>query len=155
MKLPSLTIISLTALLMVGCSQTNISQQPDTQTPVKTAASKPSANNTSQSGVFQDGEHPTKGIVKVITKNGKPYLEFDASFKTDSGPDLFVILHKDKTLPISGIKEKDYTSIAPLTKTSGTQQYAIPEGVDLKKYQSVAIWCRKFNATFGYAPLSI
>ncbi len=155
MKSPSLMIISLTALLMVGCSQNNISQQPDSQTPVETTASKPVAKNTSQSGVFQDGEHPTQGIVKVITKNGKSYLEFDASFKTDSGPDLFVILHKDKKLPISGIKETDYTSIAPLTKTSGTQQYAIPQGVDLKKYQSVAIWCRKFNATFGYAPLKV
>ena len=156
MKFPSLTIISLTALLMLGCSQANVSQQPEeTQTPVKTATPKPSADNTSKSGAFQDGEHPTKGMVKVITKNGKPYLEFDANFKTDSGPDLFVILHKDKTLPITGIKEADYTSIAPLIKTSGTQQYAIPEGVNLKKYQSVAIWCRKFNATFGYAPLSI
>ncbi|MDJ0618773.1 MAG: DM13 domain-containing protein [Calothrix sp. MO_192.B10] len=155
MKLPSFTAASLTALLIVGCSQTDISQQPDTQTPVATIASKPASSNASGSGIFQDGEHPTTGTVKVTTENGQSYLEFGANFQTDSGPDLFVILHRDKTLPIYGIKEADYTSIAPLKKTSGTQRYAIPEGVDLKQFQSVAIWCRQFNATFGYARLSV
>ncbi|MDJ0800916.1 MAG: DM13 domain-containing protein [Calothrix sp. MO_167.B12] len=155
MKLPSFTAASLTALLIVDCSQTDISQQPDTQAPVATIVSKPASSNASGSGIFQDREHPTKGTVKVITENGQSYLEFAANFQTDNGPDLFVILHREQTLPIYSIKETDYTSIAPLKKTSGTQRYAIPEGVDLKQFQSVAIWCRQFNATFGYAPLSI
>ncbi|MCJ8280435.1 MAG: DM13 domain-containing protein, partial [Rivularia sp. ALOHA_DT_140] len=97
--------------------------------------------------------HPTKGTASIITENGKKYIQFDDKFKSDSGPDLFVILHKDDKLPITGIKEADYVSIAPLKNTNGSQKYEIPKNIDVSKFKSVAIWCRKFNATFGYAVL--
>ncbi|NJL10535.1 MAG: DM13 domain-containing protein [Calothrix sp. SM1_7_51] len=93
-------------------------------------------------------------MVKLVTENGKRYLEFDKNFKTDKGPDLFVILHKNATLPNSGIKEKDYVSIARLQATNGNQRYAIPNNVNLADFRSVAIWCRQFNATFGFATLN-
>lgn len=38
--------------------------------------------------------------------------------------------------------------------TSGAQRYALADNVNLADFRSVAVWCRKFNATFGYAPLS-
>lgn len=53
-------------------------------------------------------------MVSVVTENGKKYIELDEAFKTDNGPDLFVILHRSKKPPISGIKEEDYVSIGRL-----------------------------------------
>jgi hypothetical protein len=88
-----------------------------------------------------------------VTENGKRYLELDEAFKTDNGPDLFVILYRSEKPPIYGIKEKNYVSISRLQKVSGTQRYGIPAGVNLADFGSVAIWCRQFNATFGFAPL--
>ena len=173
MKFKSLVVLSLVALLTVGCSTQEVSQQPQTeaqtQTQVQTqvqpqaqpqtqpqtqttAANNPLPGAANVSGTFQSAEHPTQGGVKVVKENGKNYLEFDENFKTDSGPDLFVILHRNDTLPINGIKEKDYVSIARLKNTSGTQRYEIPQNLNLADFKSVAVWCRQFNATFGYAP---
>lgn len=66
---------------------------------------------------------------------------------------MYVILYRFEKPPISGIKEKDYVSIAQLQKITGNQRYALPNNVNLQEFKSVAIWCRKFNATFGYAIL--
>jgi Electron transfer DM13 len=149
MKFKHLAIVSIIAVISISCANENTSKQTDTK-------ATPQANVASSSGgvgAFKAGEHPTQGKVKVVTEEGKRYLEFDQNFKTDKGPDLYVILHRSDAPPQSGIKEKDYVSIAKLQKTSGTQRYALPEAVKLGEFKSVAIWCRKFNATFGYAAL--
>ena len=36
----------------------------------------------------------------------------------------------------------------------GDQNYELPAEVDLTKYQSVIIWCRRFGVNFGTAPLN-
>ncbi len=154
MKFKYVAVISIVTLLSVGCANIESqSQQSETPSQVENIAETPVATSVEASGNFIDAEHPTKGTASVITENGKKYIQFDEKFKSDNGPDLFVIVHKDDKLPITGIKEADYVSIAPLKSTNGTQKYEIPENVDLAKFKSVAIWCRKFNATFGYAVL--
>ncbi|MBE9211911.1 DM13 domain-containing protein [Plectonema cf. radiosum LEGE 06105] len=151
MKFKYVAVLGMVVLLSVGC--TNVESQAETQPQVETVAETPATASVQASGTFQDAEHPTKGTASIITENGKKYIQFDDQFKSDSGPDLFVILHKDDKLPITGIKEADYVTIAPLKSTSGTQKYEIPENVDLANFKSVAVWCRQFNATFGYAVL--
>ncbi|NJP12089.1 MAG: DM13 domain-containing protein [Leptolyngbyaceae cyanobacterium RU_5_1] len=112
-----------------------------------------------KSGSFRAGEHPTTGGARIVEIGGKRFVELDGNFKTDAGPDLFVILHRSRNVigstkpPAYSINEGDYVSLAPLRKTNGTQRYAIPANVKLDNYGSVAIWCRKFNATFGAAAL--
>jgi len=157
MKLQHITVLAIVTSLNLGLNlasvETALSSQQGNQTHLTTTVTK-IAIQPSQTAMFQAGEHPTKGNIRVITYQGKRYLEFDKSFKTDNGPDLFVILHRDRTVPIYGIKEKDYKSIARLQKTKGTQRYAIPDNVNLADFKSVAVWCRKFNATFGFATLN-
>jgi len=152
MKFKYVAVVGIVAVLTIGCSNVE-SQQSQTQPQAETVAQTPSADSVQASGTFIDAEHPTKGTASIITENGKKYIQFDDKFKSDDGPDLFVILHKDDKLPITGIKEADYVSIAPLKSTNGSQKYEIPENVDVSNFKSVAIWCRKFNATFGYAVL--
>jgi len=151
MKFKYIAVLGIVALLSVGC--TNVESQAETQPQAQTVAETPAVGSVQASGTFQDAEHPTKGTASIITENGKKYIQFDHQFKSDSGPDLFVILHKDDKLPITGIKQADYVTIAPLKSTSGTQKYEIPKNVDIAKFKSVAVWCRQFNATFGYAVL--
>ncbi len=154
MKFKYAAVLSIVALITVGCGNVESrSQQPETSPAVETVAETPAAGSVQSSGAFIDAEHPTKGNASIITENGKKYIQFDNQFKSDNGPDLFVILHKDDKLPITGIKEADYVSIAPLKSTNGVQKYEIPENVDVSNFKSVAIWCREFNATFGYAVL--
>ncbi|UKO96503.1 DM13 domain-containing protein [Nostoc sp. UHCC 0870] len=149
MQWKHLVILAIVTTVTIGCTREESSNQVDTQTSTTTTATSPSA----KAGNFQNGGHPTKGKVTVVTEQGKQYLEFDQNFKTDNGPDLFVILHNSDAPPISGIKEKDYVTLAPLQKISGNQRYALTTNIKLANYKSVAIWCRKFNTTFGYATL--
>ncbi|BCL38487.1 DM13 domain-containing protein [Nostoc sp. MS1] len=145
MKYKSLIIIGCIAILNVGCTNQN---QTVTQTP--TATTVASANI--KAGAFQSAAHPTQGQVTLVKEAGKNYLEFNQDFKTDLGPDLQVILTRSEK-PASGVKDGDYIRIARLQKTSGTQRYALPDSVNLQEFKSVAVWCRLFNATFGYAVL--
>jgi hypothetical protein len=158
MKLGHITILTIIASLNLGLNlgsaEPAFSQETGNQSHSTSAVTKVATRQPDLTGSFQSGEHPSQGNIRIITHEGKRYLEFDKSFKTDNGPDLFVILHRNRTVPIYGIKEKDYTSIARLKKTKGTQRYMIPNNVNLADFKSVAVWCRKFNATFGFATLN-
>lgn len=104
------------------------------------------------SGSFIGVDHPTQGQVNIIEENGIKYLEISSNFKTDRGPDLKVILHNSSTVNAQ-VQEGEYVNLGKLQAFQGSQRYKLPQDLDLNGYQSVAIWCEKFNVTFGYAPL--
>ncbi|KST68611.1 DM13 domain-containing protein [Mastigocoleus testarum] len=161
----------MATVAIIGCTQ----QQAVTQTTSPSDESTVTASSSSadsltkettqtskalSSGTFVDGEHPTSGTVRIVKKDGKHILELDSAFKTSTtGPDLVVILHRLPDVigstkpPAYPINEGDYVILAPLQKYSGAQSYEIPKNINLKEFQSAAIWCRKFNATFGAAKL--
>jgi hypothetical protein len=93
------------------------------------------------------------GIALWTTWQMQQILIDSKTFKSDMGPDLPIILHRDATLPKGGLKKPDYVTLSRLQKVSGTQRYVIPNNVNLANFRTVAVWCRMFNATFGYALL--
>lgn len=154
------------SLLTFGCAaEVPNSQSADPASPTATEA-QPETQSTNEqdaikSGTFIAGEHATEGTVRIVTQNGKPFLELDQAFKTfDMGPDLVVILHRSDDVlgstkpPSYPLQAGDYVILAPLQKFSGAQTYSIPENINLEDYKSAVIWCRQFNATFGTARLS-
>jgi hypothetical protein len=161
----TLASLSMATVTIFGCTQKNT--VTPTTSPV--AASPSPANSTTETaqtakvlrtGTFVDGEHPTSGTASLVEKDGKRILELDEAFKTSaSGPDLVVVLHRlpdvigSTTPPAYPINEGDYVILAPLQEYSGAQSYTIPDNINLEDFQSAAIWCRKFNATFGAARL--
>ncbi|NQV10188.1 MAG: DM13 domain-containing protein [Cyanobacteria bacterium] len=113
-----------------------------------------------RSGSFVSGEHPTKGAAQLVKENNKYRLDLNQDFSTStSGPDLVVVLHRKADViastipPAFPINEADYVLLAPLKSYSGAQSYPIPESINLDEFKSAAIWCRRFNATFGSATL--
>jgi Electron transfer DM13 len=137
--------------MMVICTQTT--QMSNSDRPLQLAA-------TLKSGTFVRGEQATRGGATIVTKNGRSFLQLDSAFKTSNqGPDLVVVLHRSGNVlgttqaPNYALKGGDYVVLSRLKKYSGTQSYAIPANINLANYRSVAIWCRKFNATFGVAQL--
>ena len=131
---------------------------------VKTEATKPPNSNkvyviaeastaiASGSFVTVEQDHPTEGGARIVEEDGKRYLEIDESFTTAEGPDVQVVMYKDSDVPVN-LEEENYLTIAPLQSFSGTQRYELPEELSLDEYQAVAVWCREFNVTFGYASL--
>lgn len=168
--------LGLVMLTVLGCAaQVAVEPSPAepsvAATPESAAASPPSPPAASsaaiatspgvlKSGTFVSGEHPTQGAAQIVTENGQRFLEFGDDFRTDSGPDLTVILHRSgdvigsTTPPAYAIREGDYVVLAELQRTRGAQRYAIPDRVNLDEFNSAAVWCRRFNATFGAAGLS-
>ena len=110
------------------------------------------ATATPQPFVTVEQEKDTTGTASVVTENGQTYIVFDDAFDTARGPDVQVVLHTGATVPVS-IDEADYVTLATLQSFEGGQRYLVPANIDVNDYQTVAIWCREFNVTFGYAPL--
>lgn len=95
---------------------------------------------------------PVKGIVSIQPdRNGDHYLLFKNDFETVMAPDLRVILHKE-IIPQS-YNSANSIDLAPLAKIKGQQIYKLPKGIDIKQFQSIIVWCRQFNVTFGTAAL--
>ncbi|MFM9266169.1 DM13 domain-containing protein [Tychonema sp. BBK16] len=152
-----------TAIASSGTSETTpttAAASPPTGPAISSTTAQATKTKVLNSGTFVDGEHPTKGTVRIVQKGNQRILELDRAFQTStSGPDLVVILHKSPDVigstvpPAYPIKEGDYVFIAPLKSYSGAQSYVIPANIKSEDFASAAIWCRKFNATFGAARL--
>lgn len=155
MKLKYLPILAIT--LIYGCT----TEASVTQTPAKPAIAINTNTQNIKSGTFVAGEHDTTGGARIVSENGKNYLELDANFKTSNlGPDLYVILHRSDDVlastkpPAHPLKAGDYVILSRLQNYSGAQRYAIASNIEFANYQSAVIWCRLLNATFGTAKLS-
>lgn len=108
-------------------------------------------------GTFVAAEQPTAGTAQIVVgEDGTRYLEFSPQFSTsEQGPDLHVLLDPAATPPQGYSMETSgrHFNLGALQSYSGAQRYPIPDVVNLADYQSVVIWCRMANATFGYAAL--
>jgi hypothetical protein len=93
-----------------------------------------------------DGIHNAEGLAKVIVLDeGNSILRLE-NFRATNGPDLYVYLSTDKSA-------SDFVSLGRLKGNIGNQNYEIPEGTELSKYDTVLIWCRAFSVLFGSAKL--
>ena len=93
-----------------------------------------------------DGFHNAEGVAKIIQlADGTDILRLE-NFKATNGPDLYVYLSTDKT-------NADIVNLGRLKGNIGNQNYLIPAGTDLTKYNTALIWCRAFSVIFGSAEL--
>ncbi|MGB0855924.1 MAG: DM13 domain-containing protein [Nitrosopumilus sp.] len=91
--------------------------------------------------------HNAEGTAKVITYDDwSQKLQFGSNFKSTPGPDIYVYLATDD-------KASDFVSLGKIQNNDGAQEYAIPVGTDLNKYDKVLIWCQAFGVLFGTADL--
>jgi hypothetical protein len=93
-----------------------------------------------------DGFHNAEGVAKIIQlADGTDILRLE-NFKATNGPDLYVYLSTDKT-------NADIVNLGRLKGNIGNQNYLIPVGTDITKYNTALIWCRAFSVIFGSAQL--
>jgi hypothetical protein len=129
-------------LLPLANAQENTQQNKDVKTVV--------------TGTFHGKVHQTSGRATVYQDaDGKMVLRL-TNFKTSNGPDVHVILIAAKDADDDANFLKSDTARVELGKLKGNegdQNYEIPKGTDLSKFQTVSIYCERFNANFGAAPL--
>jgi Electron transfer DM13 len=118
-------------------------QQEKTQNTITTAS-------TLRTGSFVgvgDGIHNAEGEAKIISfQDGDKNILRLENLRVTNGPDLYVYLATDKTT-------SDFVNVGKLKANNGNQNYEIPAGTDLTKYDTVLIWCRPFSVLFGSAEL--
>ena len=88
--------------------------------------------------------HNAAGKVTIEKSEGGNLVLTMSDIKIDKVPDGRVYLAKDG----------DYTKgieIGLLKKFTGTVQFPVPAGTNPDEYDSVVIWCKKFNVGIGRA----
>ena len=94
-----------------------------------------------------DGIHDAQGIAKAIPVEGGANVLRLEDLVVTNGPDLYVYLSTDKSA-------SDFVNLGRLKANIGNQNYPIPDGTDMSKYDTVLIWCRAFSVLFGSAELT-
>lgn len=109
-----------------------------------------------ETGTFHGKVHKTAGRATIYRESDGRLLLRLTNFRTSNGPDVHVVLiaAKDADDDANFLKNStEKVELGTLKGNEGDQNYDIPAGTDLKKFQTVSIYCERFNANFGAAPL--
>jgi hypothetical protein len=97
-----------------------------------------------------DPIHYGSGKVSVFEKT----VFLEADFEVGPGPKYHVYL-----VPRANIRQNSdvpntmFVDLGRLRAFKGSQRYEVPAGVDLRKFQSVVIWCETFGVLISPADL--
>lgn len=97
------------------------------------------------SGTFAGaGDHKARG---TFTLTGSS-LEIADGFEVEKAPDIYVVLSKGAT-----VADASSLNLGKLRSLKGKQSYAIPASASLDAYDTVVLWCRKYNVNMGTGPI--
>ncbi|MFD7659895.1 DM13 domain-containing protein [Actinosynnema sp. NPDC059797] len=116
-------------------------------------AARPEGPVVVASGPFRSLEHATTGSASLVRLPGGGHaVQFEA-LDTSDGPDLYVYLSTQPAEAGEAAFGSGFTNLGKLKANRGNQVYEVPAGADLSAVRSVVIWCQRFSAGFGVAPL--
>jgi electron transfer DM13 len=106
------------------------------------------------SGSFHGLEHDTSGRALILElPDGSRFLRFE-SFRTLNGPDLHVYLSPEPSGDdLHAYGRPGFIDLGKLKGNVGDQNYELAEGLDLSRFRSAVVWCKRFAVGFGVAPL--
>jgi hypothetical protein len=110
---------------------------------------------TLSESTFVDVAHGGSGTVLALELEGGSRLIRFEDLDVDNGPDLVVILSDRPITGADDYADGEWVSLGELKGNQGNQNYEVPSDVDLSEWETVAIWCRRFNTTFNVASLEI
>jgi hypothetical protein len=98
-----------------------------------------------------DPIHYGKGTVTVYEDT----IHLGADFEVGPGPKFHVYLvPKAPVTSADDVKTSKFVDLGRLRAFKGSQNYAVPAGIDLANYSSVVIWCKAFGVLISPAALS-
>ena len=104
-------------------------------------------NVVERAGPVKPEGHDAEGTARVVRlAAGGRRLTLSDGFEIDPGPQVRVYLATDAG-------GETFEDIGALKGSKGTQQYAIPAGVDLARYDTVVFWCVPFSQALARVPL--
>ena len=122
------------------------------------AADSEAATDMGQSSVLARGRfrslehHTTGGALLVRLPNGEVLLRLER-LDTLNGPDLHVYLSEVAAAGDARAYGERFVDLGKLKGNKGNHNYRVPVNVDVTRYRSAVIWCKRFAVGFGVAPL--
>ena len=108
-------------------------------------------------GSFRDADavHRGAGAATLYRLADDRHLLRLENFRVTNGPKLVVYLavHPDPQSAADVLE--GFVSLGELKGNVGSQNYAVPDGIDVSGYRSTVIWCELFDVLFSSAPLAI
>jgi len=122
------------------------------------APAAPAGPSVLATGAFISHEHATSGEARILRlADGSRILRLE-DLDTSNGPALRVWLTDAPVKPgKDGWRVFDdgaHVNLGTLKGNKGDQNYSLPADLGLSRYTSVAIWCDRFDVSFGAAVLS-
>lgn len=106
-------------------------------------------------GGFRSVAHETTGVATVLHLAGGQRVLRLSPFETSNGPDVHICLVAGSDASdSSSVREAGYFCLDSMKANVGSQNYTIPDDLDLDRYRAVSVWCRRFSVNFGAAALS-
>ena len=98
----------------------------------------------------KDPIHYGKGKLTVY----QDLLHLGGDFEVGPGPKYHVYLVPEKNvIPSTAVEKTMFVDLGRLKAFRGSQNYPVPDGVDLSKFGSVVIWCEQFGVLISPASL--
>jgi hypothetical protein len=115
---------------------------------------EPSGVEDLAAGEFRSLEHGTTGLARIVElEDGSRFVRLE-DLDTSDGPDLRIYLTDQPLSEDWGVwDDGEYVDLGELKGNVGDSNYEIPLDLDLSRYETVVIWCRRFTVGFGVAPI--
>jgi hypothetical protein len=98
----------------------------------------------------RDPIHYGKGRVTVY----EDLVHLGSDFEVGPGPKFHVYLVPEaNVVPSTNVARTMFVDLGRLKAFKGSQNYPVPDGIDLKKYGNVVIWCEQFGVLISPAAL--
>ncbi len=106
-------------------------------------------------GNFRDGDpvHRGSGMLSISGKPGRQFVVNMIDMEIVPGPNLFVYLVKEPDPLFPEDVTAGFTSLGKLQALTGTQNYSVPAGVNVRDWGSVVVWCDTFKTAFAIATI--
>lgn len=98
----------------------------------------------------RDPVHYGSGAVTVY----RDLVRLEQDFRVGPGPKYHVYLVAEKAItPQTSVPSLRHVDLGRLRAFRGSQNYAVPAGVDIAQFASVVIWCEQFGVLISPAEL--
>lgn len=105
-------------------------------------------------GKFHSVLHETKGSAAIYELSDGTRVLRLSNFATSNGPDVHIyMVASDDALDNASVLHSNFIDLGAMKANIGDQNYSLSRDMDLSKYRTVSVWCKRFSVNFGAAPL--
>jgi electron transfer DM13 len=105
-------------------------------------------------GSFKPVAHGAEGTATIYDMGGGNRVLRFTDFAVSNGPDVHVYLvAAEDPMDSETVKQSEIYELGSIKGNVGNQNYDLGPDVDLDKFKSVVIWCKRFGVNFAVAQL--